>query len=48
MSFVKSVLHFVYVFPILSDLRAKYFGTRYMTKEEGLNVLNGKDWECLI
>jgi hypothetical protein len=43
----ESVLHFLCVCPILGDLRVGCFQERQLTRERGLSVLNGEDWDCL-
>ena len=44
----ETVLHFLCVCPILGDIRIRYFWERHVSRERGLRLLNGENWDCLL
>lgn len=44
----ESVLHFLCICPILGDVRMRFFRERRMSRERGIRLLNGEDWDCLF
>jgi hypothetical protein len=43
----ESVLHFLCVCPVLGDVRRGCFGEGRLSRERGLGILNGEDWDRL-
>lgn len=44
---IEDVWHFMCVCPMLSDIRVRVFGERYVNMERCVDILNGENWDGL-